>query len=256
MQTLVFANWKGGVGKTTSVANVGAVLAERGHQVLLVDLDPQANLTEGFGLLEEPELAIGELLGVAGPSAAPEAIVPIEQGLDLLPTSDALADLAWQLVGEADYQERLRRVLDVVRDRYAYALIDTPPGIGLWSGLALLSGDAVVIPTRPHDADVMATGKLCDYIEEEIRPSNPGLLVLGALVTQAQTRWRLFRTTQRSLQRDEIDVLATEIPVSVAVGAAPRTGRPIVWLEPDGRPAAAYRRVTDELLARLAQVAA
>jgi len=251
VETIAFANWKGGVGKTTSAANVGAALAERGRRVVLVDLDPQANLTESFGLLEEPAIAVGELLGRDGAARAGEALVSVGANLDLLPSSSELGDLAWTLVGDADYRDRLPELLRSLEGEYAFALLDTPPGVGLWPGLALLASDAVVVPTRPHDSDVMATGKLYDYIEAEIRPRNPGLRVLGALVTQGGSRWRLLRDTRRRFEFDRIATLTTEIPASVRVAAAPRAGRPSVWLEPDGNVACAYRRVADELLAAL-----
>ncbi|MDQ3092798.1 MAG: ParA family protein [Actinomycetota bacterium] len=256
VQAIAFANWKGGVGKTTSVANVGAALAERGRRVLLVDLDPQANLTEGFGLLEEPAHTVGELLEGRDGVAPESSVRSLGPGLDLLASSAELGDLAWSLVEDPDYRERLPAILRALGDHYDFALLDTPPGLGLWPGLALLAADAVVVPTRPHDLDVMATGKLYDYIEAEIRPRNPGLRVVGALVTQGGSRWRLLRDTRRRLRLDEINALETEIPASVKVAAAPRAGKPTLWLEPDGKVAYAYRRATDEVLVSIEAIAA
>jgi chromosome partitioning protein len=253
VKTIALANWKGGVGKTTSTANLGAALAERGKGVLLVDLDPQANLTEAFGLHEDPHSSIAELL--ADPARADEDdVAEVGPRLGLVPSSAEMGDLAWELVREPDYQERLTRVLAALGERYEWALVDTPPGVGLWPGLALLAADAVVIPTRPHDADVMATGKLCDYIEADIRPTNPNLRVLGALVTQAQSRWRLLKATRRRFELDAIDVLEAEIPASVSVAAAPRSGKPTLWLEPDSKVAYAYRRAAGELLGKIESV--
>jgi chromosome partitioning protein len=255
MATIALANWKGGVGKTTSAANLAAAMAEQGRRVLLIDLDPQANLTEGFGFLEEPARAVSDLL--ADPSTiAPEDVLEVGPGVGLIPSSVALGDLAWDLVREPDYQDRLAQVVAIVAEGYDVVLIDTPPGMGLWAGLALLAADAVVIPTRPHDSDVMATGKLCDYIETEIRVTNPRLQVLGALVTQGHSHWRLLRTTQRRLELDKVETLEAQIPAAVSVAAAPRTGKPMLWLEPDGKVACAYRRAAAEVLERLEAVPA
>jgi cellulose biosynthesis protein BcsQ len=102
----------------------------------------------------------------------------------------------------------------------------------------------------------MATGKLCDYLDTEIRPRNPDLRVLGALVTQAGRRWRLLDVTRRRLELDRIDTFAADVPAAVAVAAAPRTGRPTFWLEPDGKVAYAYRAVASEITAKLDRVAA
>ncbi len=252
MRTIVFANWKGGVGKTTSTANIAAALSESGR-VLMIDLDPQANLTEAFGFLDPPEVGIEHVLDASHPATLVDAAVPVGPQLDLVPTSDGLANFAWQLGREADYPERLREALEPVKSSYAYTLIDTPPGLGLWPGLALLSADAVVIPTRPHDADVNATGKLCDYIEDDIRPTNPDLDILGALLTQSDKRWNLFRATHRALEGMGIPTFQQVVPSSVTVAAAPRTGKPIVWVDPSGRPARAYRAAAAAISARFEQ---
>jgi chromosome partitioning protein len=251
MQVVALANWKGGVGKTTSAANLALLLRERRVRVLLVDLDPQANLTESFGHLRAPELGVAKVLG--GDVGLADVLLEVAPAVQLAPSSEALADLTWSLVRASDYRTRLRVALAHVEDRFDLALIDTPPGIGLWPGLALLSADAVVIPTRPHDSDVLATGKLVDYIEAEIRPANPGLRVLGALVTQVHPRWRLARETRAGLGSDEIPLFVTEIPASVRVAASLRTGAPLAARRPDHRVSMAYRRVASELLDRLGQ---
>ena len=187
MRVVALANWKGGVGKTTSAASLGLALSERGHRVLLVDLDPQANLTEAFGHVAGVERGVWTVLGADGAELG-DVLLEVAPGVALAPASEALADLTWSLVRDPDYRTRLRDALATVADRFDFALLDTPPGIGLWPGLALLSAEAVVMPTRPHDSDVLATGKLADYIEQEIRPANPELRVAGALVTQVQPR--------------------------------------------------------------------
>ncbi len=107
--------------------------------------------------------------------------------------------------------------------------------MGLWPGLALISATAVMIPTLPHDSDVMATGKFCDHLEEEIWPDNPGLRVLGALITRSQPRWRIRRATRHRLSLDAIPVFDAEIPASVEVAAALRSGNRTPGCTPTAR---------------------
>ena len=255
MQVVALANWKGGVAKTTSAANLALALAEGGRRVLLVDLDPQANLTEAFGHVAGVERGVWTVLAEDGVELG-DVLLEVAPGVALAPASEALADLSWSLVRDPNYRTRLRDALATVAERFDVALVDTPPGIGLWPGLALLSADAVIMPTRPHDSDVLATGKLADYIEQEIRPSNPTLRMAGALVTQVQPRWRLARETRAGLGSDEIPVFATEIPASVRVAETLRHGAPLYALRPDHKVSAAYRQVAGELLERLQGVAA
>lgn len=244
---IAFANQKGGVGKTTAVANLGPTLAERGERVLLVDLDPQANLTESFGATGHDGPRIEDLL--LGTGNADEALVSVGPGVDLITTSDRLADAAHALAGRVGYETCLARALDPVAARYDYILVDTPPGIGFWSGLALLSVGWVIVPISPADLEVMSAAKVYDFVEHEVRRANPDIRILGVLVNQAQSRFRLWRDTHRALERDGMDPLPVEIPRSVRVASAVRTGRPIVMLEPDGSVAFAYRRLAEHVVA-------
>jgi len=145
---IALANHKGGVTKTTSTANLGALFAEAGRRVLIVDCDPQANLSEAFGWTDE---------------------LPGERLEDLLAHPDVAADLP-ALAG-AGYENRLRDVLDPFRDRFDLVLLDTPPGRGNLSGMAVLAADGLLIPALAADLDVRGAGKLYDLVEGEI----PGL---------------------------------------------------------------------------------
>ncbi len=257
-EVIAFVNHKGGVTKTTSVANLGPALVERDRRVLLVDGDPQANLTECFAAEEVPGTRLEDALvsdqgdrgAVALRGLGERSAVELAGGVDLLPCSEELADAAAELPRQQGYELALRHVIEPLRKGYDFVLIDTPPGLGVLSGMALLAADAVVIPARPADLDVGGAAKVYDLIEESVRELNPGLEVLGVLVAQAQRRWVLRRDTYEAAAAQGMTILPQEIPFSVRVGAAPRYGAPTFVLEPDGRVAQAYRKLAGHLVGR------
>ena len=185
---IVLANHKGGVTKTTSTANLAAMLAEAGRRVLIVDCDPQANLSEAFGwyadipgerledLLENPDAADRYAPPLAlQPDVMPE--LPWRERLRIIPSTDALADVAADLPVTAGpgHELRLRQVLEPLRDSFDLILLDTPPGLGTLSGIAVLAADGLLIPALAADLDVRGASKLYDLVEGEI----PGLRILG-----------------------------------------------------------------------------
>jgi chromosome partitioning protein len=254
MEILVAANQKGGVGKTTVTANLAAALAEQGQRVLAVDLDPQANLTESFAAEEWEGSRLEVLLAGTGWVDIGAATVRVAGDVDLWPCSDRLADLTFELAGRDGGERRLGELLDEVRDRYDYVLIDSPPGIGFWSGLALVTADWVLIPIAPADLDVMSAAKAAQFIEREVRAVNPDVRVLGVLVNQAQRHLRLWRATHARLEADGLRALPVEIPRSVRVAEAVRSGAPLMVLRPDDRVAAAFRRLADLVIAETTPV--
>jgi chromosome partitioning protein len=168
---IVLANHKGGVTKTTSTANLGACLAEAGRTVLLVDCDPQANLSEVFGWTEDlPGERLEDLL--AHPAAVRYVPPPALQAdvspqlqwreqLRIIPCTDTLADVAADLPANAGegWETRLREILEPLRERFDFVLLDTPPGLGNLSGMAVLAADGLLIPARPADLDVRGAAR-------------------------------------------------------------------------------------------------
>jgi chromosome partitioning protein len=254
---IVLANHKGGVTKTTSTANLGACLAEAERMVLIVDADPQANLSEAFGWSEElPGERLEDLL--AHPEAAeryrpPPALQPDvapalgwRERLRIIPCSDALADVAADLpvTAGAGWEHRLAEVLAALRPRFDVVLIDTPPGLGNLSGMAMLAGDGLVIPARPAALDVRGAGKLYDLVESTV----PELRILGVLLAASEQRWRVARDASEQMAAESMRVLPVQVPRTVRVASAPRYRAPTVVLEPDSMVSHAYRQLAEYLL--------
>lgn len=257
---IVLANHKGGVTKTTSTANLGACLAEAGRRVLLIDGDPQANLSEVFGWSEElPGVRLEDLLehpesaGRYEPEVALRADAWARVGwrerLRLIPCTDALADVAADLPGNTGpgWERRLAEVISPLRSRFDVVLLDTPPGLGSLSGMAMLAADGLLIPARPADLDVRGAGKLYDLVESSI----PGLRILGVLLAATDERWRVARDASAQMAAEQIRALPVQIPRAIRVASAPRYQAPTVVLEPDCRVSHAYRRLAAHLLAEI-----
>jgi chromosome partitioning protein len=241
-KTIVWANHKGGVGKTTGAANTSAAHAESGARVLAVDLDPQGHLGELFGLQQRPERPRLEHL-MLRQAPARDAIVAVSGHLHLLPCSESLAEAQFDVAGDGDGHLRLQEILEPLQGEYDYIVLDSPPGIGFWSGMALVTAQWAVIPTLAEDLAVLSCGKIADFIERVVTDANPSLQLLGVVLTQAKpTRWRLMQDTTAQFEADGLRELG-RIPKQEQVARALRHGRPILWLAPDGIAARAYRDV-------------
>jgi chromosome partitioning protein len=257
---IVLANHKGGVTKTTSTANLGACLAEAGHRVLIVDCDPQANLSEAFGWTEDlPGERLEDLL--AHPAAAvryapPPALqadvspqLQWREQLRIVPCTDTLADIAADLPASAGdgWETRLRDILVPLRERFDFVLLDTPPGLGNLSGMAVLAADGLLIPALPADLDVRGAGKLYDLVEAGV----PDLRILGVLIAASDQRWRIAQDATNRMTADRMRVLPMQIPRAVRVASAPRYRAPTVVLEPDSMVSHAYRQLAQHILGEL-----
>ncbi len=254
-----FANQKGGVGKTTSVVNIGAFLSARGCGVLVVDVDPQSNATSSLGLDRQLAQALqkGERATIYHGLIEGTPVSRIIQTtrrprLHLVPSSPILAGAEVELVGMLARETLLRKALAPVLQHYDYVLIDTPPSLGLLTVNALTAADdGVIIPVQCEYLALEGLGQLARTINLVRDSLNPRLVVAGVLLTMYDTRTRLSQEVADEVRRYfPRQIFKTVIPRNVRLSEAPSFGETILTYSPASAGALAYAALTDELVAR------
>ena len=250
---LSVANQKGGVGKTTTAINLAASLALADQKVLLVDMDPQANLTSGVGLKGQLAPAGTIYEGLTSDTSDPSAFVLPTQmaGMFLIPADRNLTGAEIDLVTMANRESRLRTLLHGLRDQFDYIFIDTPPSLGLLTLNSLVAADAVLIPLN---CEYFALEGLADLVAtlRRVRGAfNPGLDIAGVLMTMHDERTNLGQQVARDIRAFFTDrVYTTVIPRNIRLGEAPSHGLPAVLYDVKSRGAEAYVTLAREFLAR------
>jgi chromosome partitioning protein len=258
---LSIANQKGGVGKTTTTINLATALALGEQRILAVDMDPQGNLTSGMGLKGQatPAGTVYQALTSPDPIDDPAAFA-LEtrvKNLWLIPADRNLTGAEVELVSLPHRERRLRDLLEPLRERFDFILIDTPPSLGLLTLNALVAADAVIIPLN---CEYFALEGLADLVAtlRRVRASlNPALDIAGVLMTMYDERTNLGQQVARDI-RDFFQerVFETVIPRNVKLGEAPSHGLPAILYDPKSRGAEAYLSLARELLAREASAPA
>jgi chromosome partitioning protein len=249
-KVIAVTNQKGGVGKTTSAINLGASLAANDLRVLLVDSDPQGNSTSGLGVEKTPGMltAYDALLGG----------VAIDQvtrktdcdGLELVPADKNLVAANLELVDLPEREYRLRKMLEPVRDRYDYILIDCPPALDLLTLNALVAADSVLIPIQCEFFALEGISQLIDTVDKVRESFAHTLEIEGILLTMFDDRTNLTRQVADDLKDFFSDqVFATVIPRSIRLAEAPSYGKPILMYDPRSRGAESYIKLAKEILA-------
>ena len=247
-RTIAVANQKGGVAKTTTVASIGAALAERGQKVLLIDLDPQACLTFSLGLDPEAlQMSLHDVL--LGRIGAGLAVTPTEDGMDLLPATIDLAGTEAQLMTKTGREHTLRLALADIASNYTHVLMDCSPSLGVLTINALTASDEVLIPLQCETLSHRGVGQLLDTISDVQRLTNPSLRVLGVLPTLFDARTNHSRAVLADIgQRYDLTVLDPPIAKSIRFAEAPAQGRSIFSTAANAKGAQAYRELADQLL--------
>ena len=248
--TLAIANQKGGVAKTTSVASIGAALAELGQKVLLVDLDPQACLTFSLGIdPEDLELSVHHVLTKG--LDADEVVIATEDGVDLLPATIELARAEADLLTRTGREQALKAALEPILDSYDWVLLDCPPSLGVLTVAALTAADGVLIPLQCETLSHRGVGQLLDTVHDVRRFTNRSLQVWGVLPTLYDGRTNHARTVLETISDTyDLEVVEPPIPKTIKFAEAPAAGRSILRTSRSSKGAKAYRDVAVNLVTR------
>jgi len=249
--TIALANQKGGVAKTTSVASIGAALAELGRRVLLVDLDPQACLTFSLGVDPDTvERSIHDVL--TGRAEVGDVVVTCEEGVDLVPSTIDLAGAEAMLLPRPGREYVLRSALEGLDTAYDVVLLDCSPSLGVLTLNALTAADALIIPMPCEMLSHRGVGQLLDTVADVQKILNRDLEVWGILPTLFDGRSNHAREVLADVgERYDLPVLEPPIPKTVRFAEAPAVGRSILTTARSSKGAQAYRDVATSLLARL-----
>ena len=255
-KVIAIANQKGGVGKTSTAVNLGAGLVRQGYDVLLIDLDSQANLTMALGY-QNPDDMDYTISNVLHKAVKEEDIDPTEgilttaEGIDLMPANVQLSGLEISLINEYGREVVLKQYIDEVRLNYDYILIDCAPSLSVLTVNALVAADSVLIPTQPQYFSMAGIQMFYDTFSKIRKKMNPTLSIEGVLVTMMDNRPNFTKelvTQLRNAYGDVFKVFETEIPTSIRMSESNARGKSIFEFDRKGKVAAAYEKLTQEVI--------
>ena len=255
-KVIAVANQKGGVGKTTTTANVAIGLARNGQEVLIVDFDPQGDLTASLGwknndALENTVSTMMDEYINDKEIHYPSLILTHSEDVDVIPANIELVDFEMRLVSVINREHVLRSCLEPLRDRYDYILIDCPPSLGMLTVNALSAADQVLIPVQAQYLPAKGMTKLLHTISKVQRKINSSLSIAGVAITLADMKTNLAKSTIETIRDSfgrNIRVFDTVIPVATKAGEASIAGKSIYSYAADSKVASAYASLTDEFI--------
>lgn len=253
---IAVTNQKGGVGKTTTTLSLGVGLVRHGYKVLLVDADPQGDLTTSLGWYNPDELnytlsnLITDTLFRDSSANVRNAILKHDEGVNIIPANIELSSIEAQLVTAMSRETALKNILNEVKDDYDYILIDCMPSLGMITINALTAADSVIIPVQAQYLPAKGMTQLLDTISRVKKHLNPNLEIEGVLLTLSDRRTNLSKETSMIIRKnfgDYVRVFDTEIPVATKAAESSAKGISIFSYDEGNRVATAYANIVKEV---------
>lgn len=250
-RTIVIANQKGGVGKTTTAINLSASLAELGQKVLIIDMDPQGNTTSGVGVEKnEKEYTVYELL--LGECSIEDSLVEsVCENLTVVPSNINLAAAEIELIGTENKEFILRDAVASIKESYDYILIDCPPSLNVLTINAMCAADTVLVPIQCEYYALEGLSQLMHTIELVRERLNPNLEIEGVVFTMYDARTNLSLEVVENVKNNlDQNIYKTIIPRNVRLAEAPSYGMPITKYDTKSSGAESYRMLAEEVIHR------
>lgn len=249
-RVIAIANQKGGVGKTTTTVNLGASLAATERRTLVIDCDPQGNMTIALGFPKDPSRRTLYNLLILEESLDRVLLKTQVEGLDLIPSDRNLVGASVELVNMENREYRLKALIDSMKQNYDYILLDCPPSLDLLTLNALAAADSVLVPIQTEYLALEGVSELLDTLMRLRRTINPSLAIEGILLTMYDDRTTLSKQVAADLRSFfGAQVFETVIPRNVRLAEAPSHGKPVMFYDIHSKGAESYLQLAKEVVA-------